>query len=64
MFFFALQLEFCDILAINPELFTTPSVDVKESLPVRDNVTTQVSDSEIIPLAFASTSKFPGLLDF
>ncbi|XP_066479679.1 kinesin-like protein KIF2C isoform X1 [Tiliqua scincoides] len=35
------EIDFDDVVAINPELFTTPVVDGKESLPVRENVTTQ-----------------------
>ncbi|XP_061488730.1 kinesin-like protein KIF2C isoform X2 [Rhineura floridana] len=35
------EIDLDDVVGINPELFTTPVVDVKESLPVRENVTTQ-----------------------
>ncbi|XP_060087677.1 kinesin-like protein KIF2C isoform X2 [Heteronotia binoei] len=36
------EIDLDDVVAINPDLFTTPVItDVNESLPVRDNVTTQ-----------------------
>ncbi|XP_062996437.1 kinesin-like protein KIF2C isoform X2 [Elgaria multicarinata webbii] len=36
------EIDLDDVVAINPELFTTPVVaDAKESLPIRENVTTQ-----------------------
>lgn len=38
-----LQVDINDVIAINPELLELPAADVKENVPLQDNVTLQVS---------------------
>lgn len=62
--FCPLQIDLDDVVAINPDLFTSPVItDVNESLPVRDNVTTQVCNF-VIPLMLAEAVKISNLWDF
>lgn len=51
---FPLQIDLDDVVAINPELFTSPVVAAaKESHLAQENVTTQVGYPGVFPLILA-----------